>query len=80
MRSATVNGIPCAGAGMSLCHSPSVEKALRECEQLALTEACLSGFCDLCLYQTSLCMIGQPWKDAFPSGIQSSKNKSGAIQ
>ncbi len=60
-----MNDVAGVGAGMAPCCSPSVEKALRELAQMALTEACVSGLCDLCLYQTGLCtIVGQPGEDS----------------
>lgn len=50
--------------------SPSVEEALRELTQLAVTEACVSGLCDICLCQnqTGPCnIVGQRWQDSHPS-------------
>lgn len=63
-----------AGAGMTPCRSPSLEKALRELAQLAVTEACVSGSCDLCLFQTDPCnMVGQYREDSHPSGRSGEK-------
>ena len=54
-----------ARAGLAPCRSPSVERALRELAQMPVTEACVSGLCDICLYQTGLCnMVGQYWTDS----------------
>jgi hypothetical protein len=56
------------GASMGPSRSPSVEQALRELAQLAITEACLSGLCDLCLYRPDACMIVGLWReDSLPS-------------
>jgi acetyl-CoA acetyltransferase len=63
-----VNDVAVVGAGMAPFRSPSVEKALRELAQMAVTEACVSGLCDMCLYQAGLCdMASQRWKDSDPS-------------
>lgn len=50
-------------AGMGPRRSPSVEQALRELAQLAITEACLSGVCDMCLYLPGGCMIAGLWRE-----------------
>ncbi len=48
--------------------SPAVERALRELAQMPVTEACVSGLCDMCLYQASLCdVICQPGENSSPS-------------
>ena len=61
-------------AGMASCRSPSAEKALRELAHMAVTEACVSGLCDICLYQTGLCdMAGWRGEDSHPSGVRESK-------
>jgi hypothetical protein len=53
------------GASMGPNRSPSVQQALRELAQMAITEACLSGLCDMCLYQTDACTIfGRHWEDS----------------
>ena len=58
-----------ARVGMTPCRSPSVEEALRELAQMAVTEACVSGLCDMCLFQAGLCtIVGQHWEDSHPSG------------
>jgi hypothetical protein len=58
------------GAGTDSNRSPSVEQALRELAQLAITEACLSGLCDMCLYQTDACSIfGQHREDSHLSRL-----------
>ena len=60
--------------------SPSVEKALQELAQLAVTEACLCGACDICLNQTGSCDItGQPSESLQPSrrSEQKKNNKGG---
>ena len=62
------------GVGLAPCRSPSVEKALRELAQLAVTEACVSGSCDICLFQTDPCnIVGQHWEDSHPSGRSGEK-------
>jgi hypothetical protein len=60
------------GASMGPYRSPSVEQALRELAQLAITEACLSGLCDLCLYQTDGCDFAGKWGE---DTLQSSRPK-----
>ena len=63
-----MDGVPIMSAGRAPCRSPSVEKALRELAQMAVTEACVSGLCDICLYQKDLCMIvGQHGEGSHPS-------------
>jgi len=63
-----VNDAAIVSAGMPPCCSRSVEKALRELAQMAVTEACVSGLCDICLYQAGLCnIVGQHWEDSRPS-------------
>ena len=65
MRRATVNDLANASVGMAPCRSPLVEKALRELAQMPVTGACVSGLCDICLYQTGLCnIVGQYWADS----------------
>ena len=51
------------GASMGPYRSPSVEQALRELAQMAITEACLSGLCDICLYQTDGCDFAGKWRE-----------------
>jgi len=63
-----VDAVAITKAVMAPCRSPSVEKALRELAQMPVTEACVSGLCDLCLYQKALCnVIGKQGDDAPPS-------------
>ncbi len=59
-------------AGTPLRPSWSVEKASQELAHLPVTEACVSGLCDICLAQQgSLCdVVGTPWKDS-PSSKRS---------
>ena len=52
-----MNDAASARVGMAPYRSPSVEKALRELSQMAVTEACVSGSCDICVLQTDLCML-----------------------
>ena len=55
-------------AGMGPRRSPAVEQALRELAQLAITEACLSGLCEMCLYRPDDCTIAGLWReDPLPS-------------
>jgi len=55
-------------AGMAPCRSPLVEKALRELAQMPGTEACVSGLCDICLYQKELCdIVGRHAANSQPS-------------
>jgi hypothetical protein len=51
------------GASMGPYRSPSVEQALREFAQMAITEACLSGLCDMCLCQTDACDFAGKWRE-----------------
>ena len=54
-------------ASTAPCRSRLVEEALKELAQMPLTEACASGLCDMCLYQTSLCnIVGQRRADSQP--------------
>lgn len=63
-----MNDLPIVSAGVAPCRFLSVEKALRELSQLAVTEACVSGSCDICLFQTGFCMMaGQHWENSHPS-------------
>ena len=67
-KSTAVNDATIACQGIARCPSPAVEKALRELAQMPVTEACLSGLCDICLYQTGLCMIfSQHGEDSYKS-------------
>lgn len=55
-------------ASTAPCRSPLVEKALKELAQMPLTEACVSGLCEMCLYQTDLCnIVGKHRADSQPS-------------
>ena len=64
-----MNTVAVVNASTPPCRSPSVDQALRELAQMPLTEACVSGLCDMCLYQTGLCNIfGKHWADSQPSG------------
>lgn len=58
--------------------SPSIERLSRELAQMPLTEACVSGLCDICLYQAGLCMtFGQHGEDPHKSRHSAEqKNKS----
>ena len=51
------------GASTGPYRSPSVEQALREVAQMAITEACLSGLCDMCLCQTDACDFARKWRE-----------------
>lgn len=63
-----MNNVAIVSASTAPCRSPSVDKALRELAQIPLTEACVSGLCDMCLYQTGLCdIVGKHWADSQPS-------------
>jgi hypothetical protein len=61
---------------------PSIERALRELAHVPLTEACVSGLCDVCLYGRDVCMIaGRGRQDPQSSvSLAGQKNKSGAIR
>ncbi len=54
-----MDGVTITKAAISACRSPFVEKASRELAQMPVTEACVSGLCDFCLYQTEtgLCEV-----------------------
>ena len=73
-----MNDVTIASAGIPPCGSSSFEKAWREWAQVPVTEACVSGLCDICLYQTGLCMIfSQPGDDSYKSSRSAEqKNKS----
>ncbi len=58
------------GASVGPTRSPWVEQALRELAQMAITEACLSGICDICLFQTDGCEIAGKWRE---DALQSSR-------
>ena len=63
-----MNDVPIVSVGRAPCRSAPVEKALQELARMAVTEACVSGLCDMCLYQTGLCMIvRRRWEDSHPS-------------
>jgi hypothetical protein len=63
-----VNDVAIVNASTAPCCSPSIDKALKELAQMPLTEACVSGLCDMCLYQTGLCnIVGKHWADSQPS-------------
>lgn len=65
-----MNDVAIVNASTDPCRSPSVDKALRELAQMPLTEACVSGLCDMCLYQTGLGLcniVGKHWADSQPS-------------
>jgi len=69
--------------GRTSCRSQFVEKGLGDLAEMAVTEACLSGLCDICLYDgTGLCAIfGQNWGDSRPARRPTKqKNTSGAIE
>ena len=52
-----MDDVAIVSAGMVPCRSRWPEKALRELPQVTITEACVSGLCDICLYQAGLCNI-----------------------
>ena len=59
IRSASRSPMGSAGAstGIVPCRSPALENALRELARMPVTEACLSGLCDICcLCRTDLCL------------------------
>ena len=58
------------------CRSPSVEKALRELEHMSVTEACVSGSCDICLHQTDPCNIVDPHRENSHPSSQSGEKKN----
>ena len=51
-------------AGMPPGQSQTIAEALQELARLPVTEACVSGACEVCLArQTCLCMtFGGPWR------------------
>jgi hypothetical protein len=51
------------GASMGPNRSPWVQQALRELAQMAITEACLSGLCDMCLCQADCCNFAGNWRE-----------------
>ncbi len=65
----TVDDVGVLTAGRTSCRSRSGEKAFRGLAEMVVTEACLSGLCDICLYHgTGLCSIfAQDWGDSHPS-------------
>jgi hypothetical protein len=78
-----VDDIAIASTVRISCRSPLVDKALQDLAEMAVTEACLSGLCDFCLYHgTGLCTIfGRQWEGSRPSGHpRKPKNSSGATQ
>jgi len=50
-----MNDLALVSAGMTPGRSRLVEEALGELAHMAVTEACVSGLCDICLYHTDLC-------------------------
>ena len=63
-----MNDVAIVNASTASCRSPSVDKALRELAQMPLAEACVSGLCDICLYQAGPCnIVGKNWADSQPS-------------
>lgn len=75
-----VDGRPTVGTPPS--YFSSSERALRELARIPLTEACVSGLCDVCLYGPDVCMIAGRRRHDSQSSISSAwqKNKSGAIR
>ena len=55
-----------AVAGMPPGRSRPIEKALHELAHVAVTEACVSGLCDICLEQPTCRrdVFGPPWRDS----------------
>ena len=62
-----MNEVAAVSGGMVPYRSPSVEKTSQDLKRMAVTEACASGLCDICLYQTGLCTIlGQHRGNSYP--------------
>ncbi len=61
---------------MTQDRSPLVEEALTELAHVAVTEACVSGLCDVCLYYPDLCDLWPALGDANHPEIQGALNKS----
>lgn len=61
-----MNGLASAATVTPLSRTRLIEETLRELAQMPITEACVSGLCDICLAcQTCLCdSAGQPWKES----------------
>jgi hypothetical protein len=56
--------------------SKPVEKALQGLADVPVTEACVSGSCDICLYQKDPCsIVGQTWENSHPSSRSGEKKK-----
>jgi len=63
-----VNDAGSVSAGMTPGRFRSVENAFQEVRQMPVTEACLSGLCDICLYQNGLCSFDDwHWEDSHSS-------------
>lgn len=63
-----MKNVAIVGAGTTSGRSPLVEEALRELARLPLTEACVSGLCDICICRAGLCnMVGKNWAESRPS-------------
>lgn len=64
-----MDGPTIVGADKASHRSPSVEQASLDWAQLAVTEACLSGVCNMCLCQPDACdLFGQHCEDSHRSG------------
>ena len=65
-RSTTMNGLASAAAGTPRSRTRFIEETLRELAHMPVTEACVSGLCDICLAcQTCFCeSVGRPWKES----------------
>jgi len=70
-----VNKVPITNVDRIPRRSPSAEKALQQLTNLPVTEACVSGSCDICLNQAGPCdVIGQGQENSHPSS-RPEKNK-----
>ena len=68
-----------AVAGMPPYQSPSVAQALQELAHMAVTEACVSGLCDICLAQQG-CLCDPPLEGCiFIQAFEQLNKKTGAI-
>lgn len=71
-----MNDVTIATVGIAPCRFPWVEKALREVWQMPITEACVSGLCDICPYQAGLCMVATHDAEDSPSSRHSAEQKN----
>jgi len=71
-----VDEVPIPSVDMAPCRSPSAEKALQPLAGLAITEACVSGSCDICLYQKDPCSIVSQHRENSHSFRRSGEKKN----